>query len=145
MSAEPSPAFVAYVDGLVRPLVAEARAAGRAPAELRAALQAVVAGIVAGVAQTVPRGDPGVHMAEAWLVRRVEQELQAYAAAPAKPKGIGGIFANAVETNKQTPWANAKGETSVTLTCPACGAAQERTLDFTCRYCHASFAKKEER
>lgn len=57
----------------------------------------------------------------------------------AKPPGSGvaSLFANAKETAKKAPWANADFKSSVTLACPACGAPQEVALDFKCRYCHA--------
>ena len=60
-----------------------------------------------------------------------------------EPKKVASVFANAVETTKQTAWANAKTDASVTLVCAECGAPQERALDFKCRYCRASYAKKE--
>ena len=58
-------------------------------------------------------------------------------------KKVASVFSNALETTKQTPWAKTKLDATVTLTCAECGAAQEKALDFKCRYCGASYAKKE--
>ncbi len=67
------------------------------------------------------------------------------------PKKVASVFANAVETTKKTPWASAeaaakaassRGESSVTLQCSRCGAPQEKTLEFTCRYCGTPYAKE---
>lgn len=54
-------------------------------------------------------------------------------AAPA----VGGIFANAAKTAAETPWAATyqQGAQANTLVCMHCGSAQERPLDFLCRYC----------
>lgn len=57
-------------------------------------------------------------------------------AAGAAPS-VGGIFANASKTAGETPWAATyqQGAQTNTLICAHCGSAQERTLDFLCRYC----------
>jgi hypothetical protein len=62
---------------------------------------------------------------------------------PAAPKGVSSLFANAKETAQKSPWANAEVKSSVTLSCPACGAPQEIALDFLCRYCRAPMGKKD--
>lgn len=48
---------------------------------------------------------------------------------------VGGIFANAVNTAKLTPWANIHIDPSTVTCCKTCGAPQEKQLDFKCRYC----------
>lgn len=57
--------------------------------------------------------------------------------APSAAPSVGGIFANAAKTAAETPWAAAyqQGAQTNTLLCPHCGGAQERPLDFMCRYC----------
>jgi hypothetical protein len=75
--------------------------------------------------------DEAVRYREALVARALHQPPPG--AAPA----VGGIFANAARTAQDTPWAAAyqAGAQTASLICPHCGGAQERSLDFTCRYC----------
>jgi hypothetical protein len=75
--------------------------------------------------------DEVVRYREALVARMIHQPPPG--AAPA----VGGIFANAARTAGATPWAEAyqAGAQTASLCCPHCGGAQERSLDFTCRYC----------
>lgn len=57
---------------------------------------------------------------------------------------VSSLFKNARETAAKAPWADAKIETSVTLSCPACGAPQEVAADFLCRYCRAPMGKQRD-
>lgn len=58
-------------------------------------------------------------------------------AAPGAAPAVNSIFANAARTAGETPWAATyhQGAQANTLICPYCGGAQERPLDFLCRYC----------
>lgn len=60
---------------------------------------------------------------------------EAVAAEVKPPSAMKSIFANARRTAKQSPWAHLVYERRVSVTCPTCGAAQERARTFTCRYC----------
>ncbi len=48
---------------------------------------------------------------------------------------VGGIFANAINTAKLTPWSNIHIDPTTVTCCKTCGAPQEKPLDFKCRYC----------
>ncbi len=63
--------------------------------------------------------------------------------APAAP-ALASIFANAQQTSKQVPWANATYDQVATLTCMHCGGPQEKPQDFMCRYCRRPIAGKLE-
>lgn len=60
---------------------------------------------------------------------------EAVAAQVKPPSAMKSIFANARRTAKEVPWANITFERRVTVSCPTCGAAQDRARVFTCRYC----------
>jgi hypothetical protein len=53
---------------------------------------------------------------------------------------VGSVFANAMATAKETPWANVKIDPAKVRECPNCGAPQEVVLDFKCRYCGSQMA-----
>jgi hypothetical protein len=56
---------------------------------------------------------------------------------PGRGGQAAAVFANAAATSQQAPWANEARDVAVVLSCPVCGARQEKALDFRCRYCHA--------
>ncbi len=67
----------------------------------------------------------------AWL-----SSVPAAVAAQVKPpSAMKSIFANARRTAAQVPWAGTTFERRVSVSCPSCGAAQERAREFRCRYC----------
>jgi hypothetical protein len=76
------------------------------------------------------------------VARYRERRAGAALGQPAQQPSVGGIFANAARTADQTPWAEVyrQGAQAHSLVCKHCGSAQERTLDFQCRYCKKSLA-----
>ncbi len=114
---------------------------GAVPDEVRRALGAMVQraegalrGLVAGAT-----ADPRASALSARLERIVADEGARYEAS-LRRRQVASVFANAAATSKQTPWADQGVDAPLVLSCPACGAPQERALDFRCRYCHASMA-----
>jgi hypothetical protein len=131
-------------------------ARGATPGEVRMVLSAL-AGWASGEAARLaadPALAPEAARLRAWLEGLVERELGEYersigvapppAQAPAPPPAaapsLGAIFANAQQTSKEVPWANAKYDQTATLTCVHCGGPQERPMDFMCKYCRRPIA-----
>lgn len=129
-----------------------ARPRGASPEELRGVLEALAAwarGELASFGQQAPgaAAHPLFARLQGRLSRLALDEVVRYREAlvaqminqppPGAAPSVGGIFANAAKTAGETPWAAAyqAGAQTASLTCPHCGSAQERTLDFTCRYC----------
>jgi hypothetical protein len=118
-------------------------ARGAIPAEVERALQAMAhrAGAELARLEAIHAGAGPFSAARARLAARVRREAEAYVAgaAQAAPGGadVASVFANARATSKQVPWARDPVPAAMILACPACGAPQERPLDFTCRYCRA--------
>ena len=120
--------------------------------ELRRALEAMSAGAARELDAIASAADPAnaeietrIGRLRGWLSRLADEETNRFAAAVCPPKAavaasVGGIFANVQATAKHTSWANVKFDAASVLSCPACGAPQERALDFTCRYCRGSMA-----
>jgi hypothetical protein len=124
---------------------------GASPDELRRVLEAVAtraqAELHAFVATSPTAATLPVHgriaarlasMALHESNRHREALASARSGLPAAPAvSVGGIFANAARTAPETPWAQSyqQGAAANTLTCAHCGGAQERPLDFACRYC----------
>jgi hypothetical protein len=73
-------------------------------------------------------------LAENWAARYQGEVCDQKKAAAAS---VGSVFANAMATAKETPWANVKIDAAKVRECPSCGAPQEVVLDFKCRYCKA--------
>jgi hypothetical protein len=117
--------------------------------ELRRALGAMAARAEPELARIATSADSGdaalasrIGALRGWIGRLTDEETARYAAEVCPPKAavaasVGGIFANVQATAKQTPWANMTFDPANVLECPACGAPQERALDFTCRYCRS--------
>ena len=106
---------------------------GAVPSEVGRVLHAMTSSAAADLARR--GGDASI---AAWLGEIPSRELARYAPIKEVAKKVASVFANAAATSKQVPWANAKSVSSVILACPACGAPQERALDFQCRYCRSS-------
>lgn len=74
-------------------------------------------------------------LAENWAARYQAEVCDQRKAAAAS---VGSVFANAMATAKETPWANVKIDATKVRECPSCGAPQEVVLDFKCRYCRGN-------
>lgn len=74
-------------------------------------------------------------LAETWAARYQAEVCDQRKAAVAS---VGSVFANAMATSKETPWAGVKIDASKVRECPSCGAPQEVVLDFKCRYCRGN-------
>jgi hypothetical protein len=127
------------------------QARGATLKEVRGALEAMSAGAVreldaiASSAAAHGQLEGRIGRLRGWLSRVADEETNRFAAAVCPPRAVvaasvGGIFANVQATAKQTPWANLKFDPANVLECPACGAPQERALDFACRYCRGPMA-----
>jgi hypothetical protein len=122
--------------------------------EVRRALEAMTAGAerelaASGAMSGRPDLEVRIGRLRGWLSRIPDEETNAFAAIVCPPKAVvaasvGGIFANAQATAKKVPWANLKFDPANVLSCPTCGAPQERALDFTCRYCRSPMAPRAE-
>jgi hypothetical protein len=115
---------------------------GAVPDEVRRALAAMV-GQAEGALRRLVADTPPPPRASAIagrLARLVEEEGARYEAS-LRRRQVASVFANAATTSKQTPWATQTVDATLVLSCPACGAPQERALDFQCRYCHAAMAQ----
>jgi hypothetical protein len=141
----PDPLLARWVAGLN-----PARPRGASAEELRQVLEALAAwgkGELMGFARQAPGvvAHPIFLRIQARLERLALDETVRYREAltasalgqPAAAPSVGGIFANAAKTAGETPWAATyqQGAQTHTLVCPHCGSAQERPLDFLCRYC----------
>jgi hypothetical protein len=127
-----------------------ARPRGASAEELRQVLEALAAwaqGELGAFARQAPAAasHPVYQRIQGRLGRLALDEVVRYREAlaasalgqPAASPSVGGIFANAAKTAGETPWAEAykQGAQAHTLICSRCGSAQERPLDFLCRYC----------
>jgi hypothetical protein len=115
---------------------------GAVPGEVCRALTAMVQradGALRGLVAGVPT-EPRASALSTRLARIVAEEGARYEAS-LRRRQVASVFANAATTSKQTPWANRGVDAPLVLSCPACGAPQERALDFQCRYCHAPMTR----
>lgn len=79
----------------------------------------------------------------AWYLPQADEPTRAWLAAVPDavaaqvkpPSAMKSIFANARRTAQQVPWAGMTFDRRVSVSCPSCGAAQERARVFRCRYC----------
>jgi hypothetical protein len=119
--------------------------AGAIPGEVRRALASMVARAEAELRRlaALAPADPRVATITVRLSRLVEEEGARYERS-ARCQRVASVFANAAVTSKQVPWAGQVIDAAIALACPACGAPQERPLDFQCRYCHAPMARSAE-
>lgn len=117
--------------------------AGATPTEVRRAFEAMVARALAELWRVAPPHDPSASKLAARLSALPAEEARRYEAEVPKraPRaaGVASVFARALETSKQVPWAQPIDATTV-LSCPTCGAPQERSLDFRCRHCGGKIA-----
>lgn len=117
--------------------------AGATPTEVRRALDVMAARALTELRRVASPSDARARQLEARLSTLPADEARRYEAEVPKraPRaaGVASVFARALETSKQVPWAQPIDSTSV-LTCPTCGAPQERSLDFRCRHCGGKIA-----
>jgi hypothetical protein len=137
---------------------------GATPAEVRRALEALVAWAQRELdrlaLEPAAAASPAMARVRSRLGALLDAETAAYersiglappppafAAPPAAPAApsLASIFANAQQTSKEVPWANAKYKQVATLTCVHCGGPQEQPQDFMCRYCRRPIAGTIER
>ena len=113
-------------------------ASGAVPVEVRRALVAIASRASAELLRRPWRADEQSQrgLIELRLARVADEEGARYEAST-RPRQTASVFANALHSSKQVPWAKPAPESTLVLSCRACGAPQERALDFKCRYCHA--------
>lgn len=111
---------------------------GALPFEVRRALMAMASRASAELLRRPWSADDQSQrgLLERRLARVADEEGARYEAS-ARPRQTASVFANALHSSKQVPWAKAAPEPTLVLSCRACGAPQESALDFKCRYCHA--------
>jgi hypothetical protein len=111
---------------------------GAVPTEVRRALESVASWARGELQQLAPLlpADPRLRAVED-RIARLGAEADRYESAAAPPAGpsVGSIFANATATAGQAPWQSVKVPASTVLVCGGCGAPQQTSLDFRCRYC----------
>lgn len=116
--------------------------------QLRAAVQAVVLR-AARYLETLERAGADPARVEAlWsrLGALAQTECTAHAGGGAAPKrdlGLGSIFKNATASVGQHPWDGLTYETTLTLICKTCGAAQRKSRDFRCAYCRGDLFRRK--
>jgi DNA-directed RNA polymerase subunit RPC12/RpoP len=60
------------------------------------------------------------------------------------PRGLNNIFSNVKRTKKLSQKQKKNWDRSATLKCENCGAPQEATDNFRCRYCGGQLVKSPE-
>lgn len=105
-------------------------------------VRVVVNGLVMQCALALDQtGDKGPRALALWqrLCRTVEEEGRAHQEflGPAKPKSklLGNIMANATASVNEEFWTQFKWNERIVALCKTCGAPQQKSRDYRCKYC----------
>jgi hypothetical protein len=94
------------------------------------------------LAAQVGAADARIMQLRARLSTLGEAEERGYAASLPARAAVSSVFANAKATAAQQPWKLVEYKAGFTYSCVHCGAPQQATLDFKCRFCGKHITQK---
>jgi hypothetical protein len=129
----------------VAELLAAAVRAKASAVDVRRELEALASRASTDLAELAAHMGPGdarVARLRERLATLGETEERRYAASLPARAAASSVFANAKATAAQQPWKLVEYKAGFTYSCVHCGAPQQASLDFKCRYCGKHITQK---